>query len=106
MSAASRSRKAALAVTVAVGALALAGCSTPTDDPASEIVRTTTRVAGAAVVGIERDTTAACALPGPLDAGVPDGGTRQMIHTAGVSEVPNDPQRIVEQYTTSVDCGW
>lgn len=103
MSAAPRSRKVVLVVTAAAGALVLAGCSTPTDDPASEIVRTTTRIAGAAVVGIERDTTTACALPSPLDAGVPAAGTRQVLHTAGASEVPSDPQRIVVLDTAALD---
>ncbi|MEE2057648.1 iron-siderophore ABC transporter substrate-binding protein [Rhodococcus artemisiae] len=96
-----RVRIVALAATTA--ALALAGCSAPADDPASEIVRTTTRIAGAAVVGIERDTTTACALPSPTDPGLPAGSTHGVIHTAGVSEVPNDPQRIVVLDAASLD---
>ncbi|MEU5843351.1 ABC transporter substrate-binding protein [Rhodococcus sp. NPDC047139] len=87
--------RAVLVAAVAAVTTALAGCSTPPDDDASEIVRTTTRIAGAAVVGIERDTSTACALPSPLDPGQPTNGTRAVLHTAGLSDVPADPQRIV-----------
>lgn len=89
-----RSRTAVLAA-VAVATLALAGCGETTDDPADSIVRTTTRIAGAAVVGVDRDTTTACPLPSTLDAGQPATGTRTVLHTAGTAEVPADPQRIV-----------
>nr|WP_145693177.1 ABC transporter substrate-binding protein [Rhodococcus rhodochrous] len=87
--------RAVLVAAVAAVTTALAGCSTPPDDDASEIVRTTTRIAGASVVGIDRDTSTACALPSPLDPGRPTTGTRPVLHTAGRSEVPADPQRIV-----------
>ncbi|MCK0090994.1 iron-siderophore ABC transporter substrate-binding protein [Rhodococcus sp. F64268] len=92
-----------VALAAATAALTVAGCSAPADDPASEIVRTTTRIAGAAVVGIERDTTTACALPSPPDPGLPADGTHAVIHTAGVSEVPNDPRRIVVLDAASLD---
>ncbi|WP_346777462.1 iron-siderophore ABC transporter substrate-binding protein [Rhodococcus sp. HNM0563] len=92
-----------VALAAATAALTVAGCSAPADDPASEIVRTTTRIAGAAVVGIERDTTTACALPSSPDPGLPADGTHAVIHTAGVSEVPNDPQRIVVLDAASLD---
>lgn len=92
-----------VALAAATAALTVAGCSAPADDPASEIVRTTTRIAGAAVVGIERDTTTACALPSSPDPGLPADGTHAVIHTAGVSEVPNDPRRIVVLDAASLD---
>lgn len=99
-------RSRALVVSLAIAATAstvLAGCSAPPDDDASTIVRTTTRIAGAAVVGIDRDTATACALPAPLDAGAPATGTRPILHTAGMSEVPADPQRIVVLDTAALD---
>ncbi|NLU82038.1 ABC transporter substrate-binding protein [Rhodococcus sp. HNM0569] len=89
-----RSRVRIPAAVVAAGALLLAGCSTDgTGDDASTIVRTTTAIAGAAVVGIERDTTAACADPTPADR--PGAGTHTVSHAGGESVVPDDPQRIV-----------
>lgn len=94
MPVAHRSRTAVLAAAT-VAALALAGCGETTDDPADTIVRTTTRIAEAAVIGVDRDTTTSCALPSPLDAGQPASGTRTVVHTAGTAEVPADPQRIV-----------
>lgn len=90
----SRAAVASLAI-AAVTATVLAGCSAPADDDASTIVRTTTRIAGASVVGIDRDTATACALPSPLDPGIAPAGTRGILHAAGMSEVPADPQRIV-----------
>lgn len=50
----------------------LTGCSSGTEDDASTIVRTTTKIAGAGVVGVERDTHAACAAPTPAEPGAPD----------------------------------
>ncbi|MFI9631485.1 ABC transporter substrate-binding protein [Nocardia sp. NPDC051929] len=88
------------AVVAGCAALVLAGCGGATDDSAS-IVRTTTNIAGAGVVGLERDTTKACALPSAPD---PAGGdTRSVTHAAGVSEVPADPQRIVVLNTSALD---
>ncbi|WP_241385846.1 ABC transporter substrate-binding protein [Rhodococcus sp. CH91] len=95
--------RAVLVAAVAAVATTLAGCSTPPDDDASEIVRTTTRIAGASVVGIDRDTSTACALPSPLDPGQPANGTRTVLHTAGRSDVPVDPQRIVVLDTAALD---
>lgn len=77
-----------------------AGCSadTNTDDP-SAIEVTTTNIAGAAVLGIERDTTDACPAPSAPDSDQPGvvGGA------AGPVEVPADPGRIVVLDTTSLD---
>ena len=102
MPVAHRSRTAVLAA-VTVAALALAGCGEATDDPADSIVRTTTRIAGAAVIGVDRDTTTSCALPAPPDAGQPASGTRSVVHTSGTTEVPADPQRIVVLDLTAMD---
>ncbi|MBJ8343472.1 ABC transporter substrate-binding protein [Antrihabitans sp. YC2-6] len=83
---------------------ALAACSSPADDSVS-VIKTTTNVAGAAVLGIERDTTTACPLPAaPDDA---DGPTRTVAHAGGETIVPADPQRIVVLSTQALDsvCG-
>ncbi|WP_194814854.1 ABC transporter substrate-binding protein [Nocardia sp. XZ_19_385] len=82
---------------VAVVAL-VAGCSKA--DDASSIVRTTTNIAGAGVVGLERDTAKACPLPSAPDQA---GGTRSVTHAAGVSQVSADPQRIVVLSTAALD---
>ncbi|MBF6214702.1 ABC transporter substrate-binding protein [Nocardia puris] len=91
-------RFGAAAVAVCCAA-AMAGCSSESD-PASSIVRTTTSIAGAGVVGLERDTTQACPLPSAPDA---SGATRSVTHAAGVTEVPADPQRIVVLTTSALD---
>jgi iron complex transport system substrate-binding protein len=88
------------AIVAGCAALLVAGCGGTTDDAAS-IVRTTTNIAGAGVVGLERDTTRACALPSAPD---PAGeATRSVTHAAGVSEVPADPQRVVVLSTSALD---
>lgn len=80
----------------------LAGCSgTESDDAANEIVRTTTVIAGAGVVGVERDTTKACPTPSLPDQG--EGSTRQVTHAGGESTVPADPTRIVVLSTQALD---
>ena len=59
---------------IAATMLVLGGCSSDSsDDPASTIVRTTTSIAGAGVMGIERDTATACPTP---DASRPGSGPR------------------------------
>ena len=85
----------------AVVVLVLAGCGSETDDDASTIVRTTTVIAGAGVVGYDRDTRTAC--PAPVEADPADGETREVTHVAGVSTVPADPQRIVVLSTQALD---
>ncbi|MFF0607451.1 ABC transporter substrate-binding protein [Nocardia tengchongensis] len=77
----------------------LAGCA-KTDDNSASIVRTTTNIAGAGVVGIERDTTKACALPTVPDSAA---GTRTVAHAAGAAEVPADAKRIVVLSTPALD---
>lgn len=88
------------AAAAVLAASLVAGCS-KTDDSESSIVRTTTVIAGAGVVGIDRDTTQACGLPSAVDAGA--GATRSIAHAAGVSEVPTDPKRIVVLSTAALD---
>ncbi|MBF6354870.1 ABC transporter substrate-binding protein [Nocardia higoensis] len=88
-----------VAAVAAVSAFALTGCGDRSDD-ASTIVRTTTNIAGAAVVGLERDTTRTCPLPSAPDQ---PSGTRAVTHAAGISEVPADPQRIVVLSTAALD---
>ncbi|MGO4612646.1 ABC transporter substrate-binding protein [Nocardia sp. 2YAB30] len=89
-----------VAVAAVCATVLVAGCGGKSDDDAS-IVRTTTNIAGAGVVGLERDTTRACALPSAPDPA--SGSTRTVTHAAGVSEVPADPQRIVVLSTSALD---
>lgn len=97
-------RRAAVALVTAAAALTLAGCGgTPTDDAASSIVRTTTEIAGAGVVGIDRDTATACPTPTPVDPELTPGSTRRVLHVAGETVVPADPQRIVVLDSTTMD---
>ncbi|MEU4836991.1 ABC transporter substrate-binding protein [Nocardia testacea] len=93
-----------LGAVLACTALAVSACASHPDDSAS-IVRTTTNIAGAGVVGIERDTTQACPLPSAPDPA--DGPARTVRHASGESRVPADPQRIVVLGTSALDatCG-
>ncbi|MGV8873671.1 MAG: iron-siderophore ABC transporter substrate-binding protein [Rhodococcus sp. (in: high G+C Gram-positive bacteria)] len=77
-------------------AVALVGCSdSEVPDDASSIVRTTTNIAGAGVVGNNRDTVGLCSAPAPLDRTGVEGDTRPVGHAEGISAIPADPQRIV-----------
>ncbi|MEV0711718.1 iron-siderophore ABC transporter substrate-binding protein [Nocardia aurea] len=87
------------AVAAACAVLSLAGCAGQSDDPSS-IIRTTTNIAGAGVVGLDRDTSKACPLPSAPDQA---GGTVSVTHASGVTEVPADPQRIVVVSTSALD---
>ncbi|MFB8008737.1 ABC transporter substrate-binding protein [Nocardia sp. NPDC056000] len=91
---------AVLAAAAVLPAGLLAGCGKGTDDAMSSIVRTTTNIAGAGVVGLERDTRAACALPSSPDA---TAGTVPVNHTAGITEVPADAKRVVVLSTAALD---
>ncbi len=93
------------AFVVAGAVLALAGCSTDaqSDDDASTIVRSTTQVAGAAVVGNDRDFTDLCATPAPVDPTGIEGSVRPVGHAEGISDVPADPMRIVTLDAASLD---
>ncbi|KJF20009.1 iron-siderophore ABC transporter substrate-binding protein [Rhodococcus sp. AD45-ID] len=89
---------------IAATLLVLSGCSSDTsDDIASSIVRTTTSIAGAGVMGLARDTASACPTPTAADAGAGPTVTRQVAHTAGTAEVPSDPARIVVLDSASMD---
>ncbi|MFC6011011.1 ABC transporter substrate-binding protein [Nocardia lasii] len=92
------SRGVVAAAALLCAALVTAGCADKHDD-ASTIIRTTTNIAGAGVVGADRDTATACPLPSAPDSGAP----RSVTHTAGVTEVPADPQRIVVLTTSALD---
>ncbi|WP_068279054.1 iron-siderophore ABC transporter substrate-binding protein [Aldersonia kunmingensis] len=96
-----RSRRLLGVLAASCALVAVAGCGSESDDDASTIIRTTTNIAGAGVVGVERDTTEACPAPAAPDA--PAGGTREITHSAGVSSVPTDPQRIVVLSTQALD---
>ncbi|MCX4095295.1 ABC transporter substrate-binding protein [Nocardia sp. alder85J] len=76
---------AALAMLAVLSSGGLTGCAAGTTDAESSIVRTTTNIAGAAVVGVERDTRQACALPSAPD------------------KPGADPQRIVVLDTAALD---
>lgn len=95
-----RSRGVVAAAALLCAALLATGCADKHDD-ASTIIRTTTNIAGAGVVGTDRDTATACPLPSAPDAG--SGATRTVTHTAGVSQVPADPKRIVVLTTSALD---
>ncbi|WP_084484058.1 ABC transporter substrate-binding protein [Nocardia anaemiae] len=92
-------RHGCAAVALLCAALLVAGCSQ--QDDASSIIRTTTNIAGAGVVGLERDTSQACPLPSAPDPS--NGKTRTVTHAAGTSEVPADPQRVVVLSTSALD---
>lgn len=80
----------ALVVTMATGC---GGSTSQSGSPASTstLVTSTTKIAGASVLGNQRRPDESCAPdPAPLD-GAP---TREVRHAAGTTEVPADPQRI------------
>lgn len=85
---------------LACTALTVAGCTGASDDAAS-IIRTTTNIEGADVIGLERDTTQTCALPSSPDPA--SGPIRSVQHASGTSQVPADPQRIVVLGTSALD---
>ncbi|MGY0500932.1 ABC transporter substrate-binding protein [Nocardia sp. FBN12] len=93
-----RSRGFVVAAALLCAAVLTAGCAEKHDD-ASTIIRTTTNIAGAGVVGTDRDTATACPLPSAPDSGA----ARTVTHTGGVSQVPADPQRIVVLTTAALD---
>lgn len=85
---------------LAASVTALTACGNGSGDTASSIVRTTTNIAGADVVGIERDTSKACPLPSNPDQG---SGTHAVITPAGTVQVPADAKRIVVLDTAALD---
>jgi len=90
---------AAAAVTTALVATLASGCGDSTEQPGGPdaassspaLVTSTTRIAGAGVLGNQRRPDESCAPdPAPLD----DPPTREVRHAAGTTEVPPDAQRI------------
>lgn len=89
---------AAAAVTTALAVTLATACGGSTDqtgnpEPSNSLVTSTTKIAGAGVLGNQRRPDDSCA-PGPaqLDEGPP---TREVRHAAGTTEAVADPQRIV-----------
>jgi iron complex transport system substrate-binding protein len=88
----------AAAVLTAVAVTALGGCGQPgggTGSPVDEpsVVTSTTRIAGAGVLGNQRRPDESCAPdPAPLD---PVEGQREVRHAAGSTTVAAEPQKIV-----------
>ncbi len=88
---------AAAALSTAVLVTALGGCgqlggetASPADEPT--VITSTTRIAGAGVLGNQRRPDESCAAdPAPVD---PGGGDREVRHAAGSTIVPAEPQRI------------
>lgn len=89
---------------LAAAVTALTACSNGSGDDASSIVRTTTKIAGADVVGVERDTSRACPLPSDPDQAA---GTHAVTSPAGTAQISADPKRIVVLDTAALDaaCG-
>lgn len=85
---------------LAVAVAALTACGNGSGDNASSIVRTTTNIAGADVVGLERDTAKACPLPSEPDQAA---GTHAVTTPNGTVQVPADPKRIVVLDTAALD---
>jgi iron complex transport system substrate-binding protein len=89
---------AAAAVLTAVAVTALGGCGQPgggTASPVDEptVITSTTRIAGAGVLGNQRRPDESCAPdPAPVD---PGGGEREVRHAAGSTIVRAEPQKIV-----------
>ncbi|WP_283633232.1 iron-siderophore ABC transporter substrate-binding protein [Mycolicibacterium poriferae] len=98
------SRTAVLAVLLSVvGVAALSGCGSGSDAPPdSSIITSTTRIAGAGVLGNDRRPDESCAPePAPLEDGPPQREVRNATGHAvsppipETTMVPADPQRIV-----------
>jgi iron complex transport system substrate-binding protein len=89
----------AAAVLTAVVVTALGGCGQLGDGPASpvdepSVITSTTRIAGAGVLGNQRRPDESCAPdPAPADPG--DRPTWTVRHAAGETDVPTEAQRIV-----------
>ena len=85
---------AAAALATAVSVTLVSGCDSPGGTPrqpsaTDSVITSTTRIAGAGVLGNERRPDDSCAPdPAALDEGPP---TREVRHAAGNSEVPADP---------------
>lgn len=87
---------AAAAIVTAVALTLVSGCGGESDtSPAADApVTSTTKIAGAGVLGNQRRPDESCAAePAPADPD--DRPTRLVRHAAGETEVPAEPQRIV-----------
>jgi iron complex transport system substrate-binding protein len=88
----------ATAILAAVCITVISGCGSPEGSPPStadqpSVITSTTKIAGAGVLGNQRRPDESCAPdPAALDPGPPD---REVRHAAGTSTVRADPQRIV-----------
>lgn len=98
-----RLSRTAVALATVPTVLFLAACGDTSSDDASTIVRTTTNVAGAGVVGIERDTVGLCAPEQPVDTLGQQGDSRLVVAGGRSTTVPADPQRIVVLSMTALD---
>lgn len=86
---------AAAAVAAAVSVTLASGCGTEPGPPSTTgaVITSTTKIAGAGVLGNQRRPDESCAqAPAPLD---PDADQRTVRHAAGETELRGDPQRIV-----------
>lgn len=89
----------AAAVITALALTLATGCGGFSEQPGTagavtSPVTSTTKIAGAGVLGNDRRPDESCApQPAPLDEGAPS--PREVRHAAGSTEVPEDPQRIV-----------
>ncbi|MCT7659148.1 iron-siderophore ABC transporter substrate-binding protein [Mycobacterium deserti] len=83
---------AALVITGISGCGSLGGDG-PVTEATQSVITSTTRIAGAGVLGNQRRPDESCAAePTPVDPGPPE---RPVRHAAGETEVRADPQRIV-----------
>lgn len=87
----------AAAIATALIITGVSGCGSPDGEtPATgqqSVITSTTRIAGAGVLGNQRRPDESCAPePAAVDPGPPD---RQVRHAAGETQVRADPQRIV-----------
>ena len=90
---------AAAAILTAVVATVLGGCGgelgggTPSADNEPTVITSTTRIAGAGVLGNQRRPDESCApAPAPVDPGE---GDREIRHAAGTTVLRAEPQKIV-----------
>lgn len=87
---------AVAAIGTAVSLTVISGCGSPSESPSpaqQSVITSTTKIAGAGVLGNQRRPDESCAPePVPLDPGPPE---REVRHAAGTTQVRADPQRIV-----------
>ena len=88
---------AVAAIGTAVSVTVISGCGSsgsPTSTGAEQsVITSTTKIAGAGVLGNQRRPDESCAPePVPIDPGPPE---REVRHAAGATQVRDDPQRIV-----------